>query len=96
MCAVLMLVNKEPQQKLRVIYCTSIFFVLPSGSVYLHCTSQRIPRYRLLLETILQHTAIESSMHSKVEESLTTMGGIASKIDADLSLQEKKDKVLYQ
>lgn len=32
-------------------------------------------------------------MHSKVEESLTTMGGIASKIDADLSLQEQKDKV---
>lgn len=56
---------------------------------------QRIPRYRLLLETILQHTAIESSMHSKVEESLTTMGGIASKIDADLSLQEQKDKVRY-
>ncbi|CAN0332102.1 unnamed protein product, partial [Ectocarpus sp. 13 AM-2016] len=42
---------------------------------------QRIPRYRLLLETILQYTSIDSKMHSAVEESLSTMGGIASKIN---------------
>lgn len=55
--------------------------------------AQRIPRYRLLLETILQHTAMESAMHSKVEESLSTMGGIASKINADISLRQQKNKV---
>ncbi|CAM9782180.1 unnamed protein product [Pylaiella littoralis] len=54
---------------------------------------QRIPRYRLLLEAILQHTAAESSVHSKAEESLSTMGGIASRIDADVSLQQQKNKV---
>lgn len=45
-----------------------------------------------MLETILQHTHIESTMHSKVEESLSTMGGIASKINADMSLQQQKNK----
>lgn len=54
---------------------------------------QRIPRYRLLLETILQHTPIASTMHSKVEESLTTMGGIAAKINEGVSLQRQKHKV---
>lgn len=33
-------------------------------------------------------------MHSKVEESLSTMGGIASKINDDVSLQRQKDKVV--
>ncbi|CAM9092140.1 unnamed protein product, partial [Ectocarpus sp. 4 AP-2014] len=56
---------------------------------------QRIPRYRLLLETILQYTSIDSKMHSAVEESLSTMGGIASKINSDLSLKLKRNKV-YQ
>ncbi|CBN80121.1 pleckstrin homology (PH) domain-containing protein [Ectocarpus siliculosus] len=56
---------------------------------------QRIPRYRLLLETILQYTSIDSNMHSAVEESLSTMGGIASKINSDLSLKLKRNKV-YQ
>lgn len=54
---------------------------------------QRIPRYRSLLETILQHTAMESTMHSKVEESLSTMGGIASKISTDVTLRQQKNKV---
>lgn len=57
------------------------------------CLWQRIPRYRLLLETILQHTPIASTMHSKVEESLTTMGGIAAKINEGVSLQRQKHKV---
>lgn len=56
---------------------------------------QRIPRYRLLLETILQYTSIESKMHSAVEESLSTMGGIASKINSDLSLKLKRNKVSH-
>ncbi|CAN0181401.1 unnamed protein product, partial [Scytosiphon promiscuus] len=54
---------------------------------------QRIPRYRMLLETILENTEVESTMHSKVEQSLSTMGGIASKIDNDVSLQQRKNKV---
>ena len=47
----------------------------------------------MLLETILQHTPIASTMHSKVEESLTTMGGIAAKINEGVSLQRQKHKV---
>lgn len=54
---------------------------------------QRIPRYRLLLETILLYTPIESSIRSSVEESLNAMGKIASKINADVSLQQQKNKV---
>lgn len=34
-------------------------------------------------------------MHSKVEESLSTMGGIASRINDDVSLQRQKDKVAF-
>lgn len=34
-------------------------------------------------------------MHSAVEESLSTMGGIASKINSDLSLKLKRNKVSH-
>ncbi|CAM9605334.1 unnamed protein product, partial [Phaeothamnion confervicola] len=55
---------------------------------------QRIPRYRLLLETILKYTKEADPLHARLSENLRAMAAIADNINRDVHRMERRNKVL--
>lgn len=55
---------------------------------------QRIPRYRLLLETILKYTAANDPLLPRLEQALQESSSVATKINKDVHTREAQDKML--
>eukprot|EP01105_Mastigella_eilhardi_P007301 TRINITY_DN1879_c0_g1_i11.p1 TRINITY_DN1879_c0_g1~~TRINITY_DN1879_c0_g1_i11.p1 ORF type:complete len:371 (-),score=65.39 TRINITY_DN1879_c0_g1_i11:584-1696(-) len=55
---------------------------------------QRIPRYKLLLEDMLNHTVPSHSDHKLLEEALVTIKAVANEINEAIKDQEKRKNLL--
>eukprot|EP01105_Mastigella_eilhardi_P019625 TRINITY_DN4633_c0_g1_i2.p1 TRINITY_DN4633_c0_g1~~TRINITY_DN4633_c0_g1_i2.p1 ORF type:complete len:390 (+),score=87.26 TRINITY_DN4633_c0_g1_i2:616-1785(+) len=55
---------------------------------------QRIPRYRLLLEDLVKHTAPAHPDYKHLEESLVTINQVAKEVNEEMKAQEARKKLL--
>jgi hypothetical protein len=55
---------------------------------------QRVPRYRLLLESILKYTKPSDPLHKRLQQNMEQVCSIASQLNSSIDLLERRQKVL--
>ncbi len=55
---------------------------------------QRVPRFRLLLESILKYTPEDDPVHNCIKDCLDRISSVATKINDDVHTREARDKII--